>query len=199
MFDYFIINCMEKPVSEKKSFSIKIWLPILIGIFCIAASVLTFVGIYMSTPNYVLLKNDYDIYKNVDKKELTEEDINYSFLREDDKEFFNVQTNYFEIKLEKLYADNSSFQFSNYLVDVGFKISEVAPGKERSIYSLNYSIDDKTINSNEYRKTKGSSVVFEKIKFKSTASSLKFSFGNVNIDDVADKLDRLVIMFYGEK
>ena len=46
MFDYFIINCMEKPVSEKKSFSIKIWLPILIGIFCIAASVLTFVGIY---------------------------------------------------------------------------------------------------------------------------------------------------------
>lgn len=86
------------------------------GITIILVGIAIFLGIFLTTKDYRLVKNNYDIYLNSEEKKLSSAD-KYYYL-ENDSEYFTYSENEVAINVSKVKEDNSDFLTNDYFFDV---------------------------------------------------------------------------------
>ncbi len=191
---------MENAVEKKSKFNLKLWLPIFIGIFAIGMAFVTFIAIYNSVPHLLLIKHDYDIFNNPDKKELTAKDVYYSPLVEEDQAYFTVENSYILIDLEKLRNDNPSYVYDEYRFEISAVINKHKDGED-SFFFVNCSIDGSTPQSVGKYYYKDREANFEMVSFNKSNNYAKLSFTFVELleGSAPDKLETFNLMLYGVK
>lgn len=129
---------MDNEVKEQKKFNLKFWIPMGIGIFSIVMSILTIVLIYVNTPNYLLVKNNYDCYHNPENKELETKDFCYMSTETSDASFFTINNDNFVIHLSALANNNPDFKTGDYMIDCSFYLKCEFPDFEKYNVSARY-------------------------------------------------------------
>ncbi len=193
---------MENVEERKNKFNLKFWIPLISGIVVIALGVVVFVAIYASVPNLVLIKNDYDVLRNPDKKELKKTDVYYSPLISEDAGIFEIGTNYVTLDLKQLRDDNPNFIFDTYYLGINFYILR-NPGLEveKRATTVSCYIDGSAykLKSDSFYKEYDSTI--EKIEFSTNNLKARIEFTNVSFsNDVnSNKFDFFDVGLYGLK
>lgn len=143
---------MENEVinSENKSKKALI-ISLVSGITAILIGIAIFLGIFLTTKDYRLVKNNYDIYLNSESKELTKNDVYYYLA--DDAEFFNYTENEVTIDINKVKENNDDFLTNDYFIEVSILVEaqnydatkDIAPS-----LSIDSNVDVKSEGSGNY-------------------------------------------------
>ena len=194
---------MENIEKQEKKFGLKFRLPLGAGVFAVAVGILTFVLIYNSIPNYLLLKNNYDIYNNPEKRELDPKDYAYKSSEASDASFFTINIDNFVIDFEALVNDNPSYKTGDYMIDYSFYLKCEFPNYEQ--YSVGGAIDI-SIDGVDYKwepVTVNSTNAFYHFTFKDGAKMATFDLTRpvVTYKDVDYQIEisDIRVMFYSLK
>ena len=165
-----------------------------LGVLALIASITTYCGIYFSTPNYLLIKNNefvgnletYDSEGNLNKeKYYTLEDSN--LIKTENNEEGELNKIYFNV--EEFLTLNSSY--SEFEINLHFSVSAVnsnlegnlsAKGEGISLYSLNKSNESSTI----------SKVLYDTYPTVKTDFTYKFKESD-DISEIGVKVDATII------
>lgn len=165
-----------------------------LGVLALIASIATYCGIYFSTPNYLLIKNNefvgnletYDSEGNLNKeKYYTLEDSN--LIKTENNEEGELNKIYFNV--EEFLTLNSSY--SEFEINLHFSVSAVnsnlegnlsAKGEGISLYSLNKSNESSTI----------SKVLYDTYPTVKTDFTYKFKESD-DISEIGVKVDATII------
>lgn len=97
------------------------------GIVAILCGVATFCGIYFTTKDYRLVKDDYDVYLNKDK--LTSEELNYVYRNNESQYFTKIDFGY-RIELDALINNNPSFKSNDYKIHFQYQATITSAGPQ---------------------------------------------------------------------
>lgn len=142
-----------------------------VGVISILCGVATFCGIYFTTKDYRLVKNDYDIYLNKDKLESDKLDYVYSY---EDSNIFTKIDNGYRFNLDNLIDNNPSFKSNDYKISFNYLAKVITESEDT----------DKNYPSLELKNKDGK--VLEKLSY---STSNKLTLEDVCFDDSTDYFD----------
>ena len=152
---------------------------IISGIIIVLAGISIYLGIFYTTKDYRLVKNNYDVYLNEDKKDLTSIDAYYYL--DKDPSYFVVNNDEVTIDITKVKENNPSFLDDDYFIDIAFYLKiDGYTGYETDLPSV-------TLSSNDTNVIKDRTIRYY-INGTTTISKLYF---NNNISEISLKLSSL--------
>lgn len=165
-------------LASKKNLKVLI-LSIISGIIIVLAGISIYLGIFYTTKDYRLVKNNYDVYLNEDKKDLTSIDAYYYL--DKDPSYFVVNNDEVTIDITKVKENNPSFLDDDYFIDIAFYLKiDGYTGYETDLPSV-------TLSSNDTNVIKDRTIRYY-INGTTTISKLYF---NNNISKICLKLSSL--------
>ena len=165
-------------LDSKKNLKVLI-ISIISGIIIVLAGISIYLGIFYTTKDYRLVKNNYDVYLNEDKKDLTSIDAYYYL--DKDPSYFVVNNDEVAIDVTKVKENNPSFLDDDYFVDIAFYLKiDGYTGYETDLPSV-------TLSSNDTNVIKDRTIRYY-INGTTTISKLYF---NNNISKISLKLSSL--------
>lgn len=165
-------------LDSKKNLKVLI-ISIISGIIIVLAGISIYLGIFYTTKDYRLVKNNYDVYLNEDKKDLTSNDAYYYL--DKDSSYFVVNNDEVTIDVTKVKENNPSFLDDDYFIDVAFYLKiDGYTGYETDLPSV-------TLSSNDTNVIKDRTIRYY-INGTTTISKLYF---NNNISKISLKLSSL--------
>ena len=130
-------------LDSKKNLKVLI-LSIISGIIIVLAGISIYLGIFYTTKDYRLVKNNYDVYLNEDKKDLTSNDAYYYV--DKDSSYFVVNNDEVTIDVTKVKENNPSFLDDDYFIDIAFYLKiDGYTGYETDLPSVTLSSDDTNV------------------------------------------------------
>lgn len=165
-------------LDSKKNLKVLI-LSIISGIIIVLAGISIYLGIFYTTKDYRLVKNNYDVYLNEGKKDLTSIDVYYYL--DKDPSYFVVNNDEVTIDITKVKENNPSFLDDDYFIDIAFYLKiDGYTGYETDLPSV-------TLSSNDINVIKDRTIRYY-INGTTTISKLYF---NNNISEISLKLSSL--------
>ena len=165
-------------LDSKKNLKVLI-ISIISGIIIVLAGISIYLGIFYTTKDYRLVKNNYDVYLNEDKKDLTSNDAYYYV--DKDSSYFVVNNDEVTIDVTKVKENNPSFLDDDYFIDIAFYLKiDGYTGYETDLPSV-------TLSSNDTNVIKARTIRYY-INGTTTISKLYF---NNNISKICLKLSSL--------
>lgn len=165
-------------LDSKKNLKVLI-ISIISGIIIVLAGISIYLGIFYTTKDYRLVKNNYDVYLNEDKKDLTSNDAYYYL--DKDPSYFIVNNDEVTIDVTKVKENNPSFLDDDYFIDIAFYLKiDGYTGYETVLPSV-------TLSSNDTNVIKDRTIRYY-INGTTTISKLYF---NNNISEISLKLSSL--------
>lgn len=165
-------------LDSKKNLKVLI-LSIISGIIIVLAGISIYLGIFYTTKDYRLVKNNYDVYLNEDKKDLTSIDVYYYL--DKDPSYFVVNNDEVTIDITKVKENNPSFLDDDYFINIAFYLKiDGYTGYETDLPSV-------TLSSNDTNVIKDRTICYY-INGTTTISKLYF---NNNISKICLKLSSL--------
>lgn len=165
-------------LDSKKNLKVLI-ISIISGIIIVLAGISIYLGIFYTTKDYRLVKNNYDVYLNEDKKDLTSNDAYYYL--DKDPSYFVVNNDEVTIDITKVKENNPSFLDDDYFIDIAFYLKiDGYTGYETDLPSV-------TLSSNDTNVIKDRTIRYY-INGTTTISKLYF---NNNISKISLKLSSL--------
>lgn len=165
-------------LESKKNLKVLI-ISIISGIIIVLAGISIYLGIFYTTKDYRLVKNNYDVYLNEDKKDLTSNDAYYYL--DKDPSYFVVNNDEVTIDVAKVKENNPSFLDDDYFIDIAFYLKiDGYTGYETDLPSV-------TLSSNDINVIKDRIIRYY-INGTTTISKLYF---NNNISKISLKLSGL--------
>lgn len=165
-------------LDSKKNLKVLI-ISIISGIIIVLAGISIYLGIFYTTKDYRLVKNNYDVYLNEDKKDLTSNDAYYYL--DKDPSYFVVNNDEVTIDVTKVKENNPSFLDDDYFIDIAFYLKiDGYTGYETNLPSV-------TLSSNDTNVIKDRTIRYY-INGTTTISKLYF---NNNISKISLKLSSL--------
>ena len=165
-------------LDSKKNLKVLIF-SIISGIIIVLAGISIYLGIFYTTKDYRLVKNNYDVYLNEDKKDLTSIDAYYYL--DKDPSYFVVNNDEVTIDITKVKENNPSFLDDDYFIDIAFYLKiDGYTGYETDLPSV-------TLSSNDTNVIKDRTIRYY-INGTTTISKLYF---NNNISEISLKLSSL--------
>ena len=165
-------------LGSKKNLKVLI-ISIISGIVIVLAGISIYLGIFYTTKDYRLVKNNYDVYLNEDKKDLTSNDAYYYL--DKDPSYFVVNNDEVTIDVTKVKENNPSFLDDDYFIDIAFYLKiDGYTGYETDLPSV-------TLSSNDTNVIKDRTIRYY-INGTTTISKLYF---NNNISEISLKLSSL--------
>lgn len=165
-------------LDSKKNLKVLI-LSIISGIIIVLAGISIYLGIFYTTKDYRLVKNNYDVYLNEGKKDLTSIDAYYYL--DKDPSYFVVNNDEVTIDITKVKENNPSFLDDDYFIDIAFYLKiDGYTGYETDLPSV-------TLSSNDTNVIKDRTIRYY-INGTTTISKLYF---NNNISEISLKLSSL--------
>lgn len=165
-------------LDSKKNLKVLI-ISIISGIIIVLAGISIYLGIFYTTKDYRLVKNNYDVYLNEDKKDLTSIDAYYYL--DKDPSYFVVNNDEVTIDVTKVKENNPSFLDDDYFIDIAFYLKiDGYTGYETDLPSV-------TLSSNDTNVIKDRTIRYY-INGTTTISKLYF---NNNISKISLKLSSL--------
>ncbi len=165
-------------LDSKKNLKVLI-ISIISGIIIVLAGISIYLGIFYTTKDYRLVKNNYDVYLNEDKKDLTSNDAYYYL--DKDPSYFVVNNDEVTIDVTKVKENNPSFLDDDYFIDIAFYLKiDGYTGYETDLPSV-------TLSSNDTNVIKDRTIRYY---INSTTTISKLYFNN-NISEISLKLSSL--------
>lgn len=130
-------------LDSKKNLKVLI-ISIISGIIIVLAGISIYLGIFYTTKDYRLVKNNYDVYLNEDKKDLTSNDAYYYL--DKDPSYFVVNNDEVTIDITKVKENNPSFLDDDYFIDIAFYLKiDGYTGYETDLPSVSLSSNDTNV------------------------------------------------------
>ena len=165
-------------LDSKKNLKVLI-ISIISGIIIVLAGISIYLGIFYTTKDYRLIKNNYDVYLNEDKKDLTSSDAYYYL--DKDPSYFVVNNDEVTIDVTKVKENNPSFLDDVYFIDIAFYLKiDGYTGYETDLPSVTLSSNDTNVIKDR--------IIRYYINGTTTISKLYF---NNNISKISLKLSSL--------
>ena len=165
-------------LDSKKNLKVLI-ISIISGIIIVLAGISIYLGIFYTTKDYRLIKNNYDVYLNEDKKDLTSSDAYYYL--DKDPSYFVVNNDEVTIDVTKVKENNPSFLDDDYFIDIAFYLKiDGYTGYETDLPSVTLSSNDTNVIKDR--------IIRYYINGTTTISKLYF---NNNISKISLKLSSL--------
>lgn len=181
---------------EQKQKIIKIT-AISVGILSILCGIATFCGIYFTTKDYRLVKNDYDIFLNKDKIENDKLDYVY---RSDSKEYFTKIDDGYRIELDSIIDNNPSFKSNDYKINISYQAMIVEQDPDNStnypnLYLVNkdQSVKERLSYSNQ------NATIVENIFFNDSTDYLELKFEHTEETKWVLDVEKIALQFYSLK
>ena len=171
-------------LDSKKNLKVLI-ISIISGIIIVLAGISIYLGIFYTTKDYRLVKNNYDVYLNEDKKDLTSIDAYYYL--DKDASYFVVNNDEVTIDVTKVKENNPSFLADDYFIDIAFYLKiDGYTGYETDLPSVTLSSDDtNVIKDRTIRYYINGTTTISKLHFNNNISKISLKLSSLELSSGA--------------
>lgn len=171
-------------LDSKKNLKVLI-ISIISGIIIVLAGISIYLGIFYTTKDYRLVKNNYDVYLNEDKKDLTSNDAYYYL--DKDPSYFIVNNDEVTIDITKVKENNHSFLNDDYFIDIAFYLKiDGYTGYETDLPSVSLSSNDtNVIKDRTIRYYINGTTTISKLYFNNNISKISLKLSSLELSSGA--------------